>query len=149
MKACALTGHRDLPEKFDKNAVYDELERFLRDGYDYFYCGMAQGFDLTALECLVTLRKKYRFRVEACIPYAGQEEYFSQKEKALYRSLIGWCDKVTVLCDGYREGCFLIRDRYMVDGADAVLAYCKRETGGTAYTVRYAQKKGLPVRFVD
>lgn len=147
-KACALTGHRSLPADFDRNHLYDTLENLIEGGYRIFYCGMAQGFDLLALQCLVDLKRKYRLYLEACIPYPGQSARYPEPDKDDYKYLLGWCDKKTVLYGAYTDGCFLARDRYMVDGADAVLAYCTRNTGGTAYTVRYAKKKGIPVFFV-
>ena len=147
-KSCALTGHREIESGFDENRLYDKLEELIQSGYDYFYCGMAQGFDLLALGCLCDLKRKYKIFVEACIPYAGQENYFPVREKKKYRELLQWCDKKTVLSEFYYDGCLLRRNRYMADGADAVLAYCKTEKGGTAYTVHYAQKNGIPVFFI-
>ncbi len=145
IRTCALTGHRDLPSDFDKNALYDLFEDLLKRGCDCFLCGMAQGFDLAALGVLVDLKRKYRFTAEACIPYEGHERGFAPAEKRKLRELLPWCDRKTVLFGSYQKGCFLARDRYMVDCADAVVAYCRRETGGTAYTVRYAEKKGKEV----
>lgn len=144
---CALTGHRDLPETFDKNALYDKLEEMIRLGCDTFLCGMAQGFDLAALECLADLRQRYPFSIEACIPYRGQREGLAFSKREQYERLLSWCDRKTELFPEYQNGCFFARDRYMVDRADVVLAYCLRETGGTAYTVRYARKRGVPVVF--
>ena len=40
------------------------------------------------------------------------------------------------------------RNRYMVDRADRVLAYLTAPQGGTYYTVRYAEKKGVPVQYL-
>ena len=74
---CALTGHRDLPDAFDKNALYDALEALIRRGCDRFLCGMARGFDLAALACLADLKQRYRITLVACVPYAGQERGFS------------------------------------------------------------------------
>ena len=144
-KSCALTGHRELPSDFNKNVLYDTLEELIQEGCDHFLCGMAAGFDLLALDCLVSLKQKYKFTIEACIPFEGQEKGFSFAEKWKYRTLIDWCDKKTVFFERYQNGCYLVRDRYMVDGADVVLAYCTRDTGGTAYTVRYAKEKNVPV----
>ncbi|MFR5889872.1 MAG: hypothetical protein ACLUFM_02695 [Lachnospiraceae bacterium] len=39
----------------------------------------------------------------------------------------------------------LKRNRYMVGRADACVAYCLRNSGGTAYTVRRAEEKHIPV----
>lgn len=144
-KVCALTGHRALPASFDRNRLYDKLEEMIQLGCDTFLCGMAPGFDLSALKCLVDLRRKYVFSVEACIPYEGQERAFDAVDRAVYRRLLPFCDRTTVLCPVYRSGCFFQRNRYMVDRADVVLAYCTRDCGGTAYTVRYARQKEIPV----
>ncbi len=148
MKRCALTGHRVLPENFDKNALYDGLEELIRTGCDYFYCGMAEGFDLLALECLVALKQRYRITIEACIPFEGQEKHFSRENRALYRRLLDWCEQRTVIFPSYRGGCYLVRDRYMVDRADVLFAYCNRETGGAAYTVNYARARGVEVKLL-
>ena len=146
---CALTGHRELPEKFDVNKLYDLLEQTVRDGYDTFYCGMAKGFDLLALDCLVSLGRKYPLKLIACIPYLGQDRKYTEKEKEKYTSLLEWCDEKKVFSTHYFNGCCQTRDRYMVDEADIVVAYCTRDKGGTAYTVAYAKKKGKEVRMVE
>ena len=140
-----MTGHRELPPDFDKNKLYDKLEELIAGGCDTFFCGMAEGFDLLALQCLADLKQKYRFYIEACVPYEGQEGGYSPENKRLYRSLISWCDREVVFFTSYRNGCYLVRDRYMVDCADVVLAYCTKDTGGTAYTVKYAAEKKTPV----
>ncbi|MDE6273741.1 MAG: DUF1273 domain-containing protein [Clostridiales bacterium] len=143
---CALTGHRDLPEDFQLNLLYDTLEELIREGYDTFLCGMARGFDLLALDCLIALKQKYRITLEACIPYRGHENSFFGEEKRRYLNLLERCDKRHYIYNGYANGCFLARDRMMVDRADLLFAYCMRATGGTAYTVRYAKKKGVEIR---
>lgn len=145
---CALTGHRILPGDFDRAALSERLELLIRGGCDGFLCGMAPGFDLLALEILVEIKKERRIYLEACIPYPGQERRYSLKDRERYEKLLGACDQKTVLFDGYRDGCFLARDRYMVDCADVVLAYLAKKSGGTAYTVNYASKKGVAVIYL-
>ena len=146
---CALSGHRDLPEDFDRNVVYDGLERIIKEGYTTFYCGMALGFDMLALECLLDLKKRYHVRIEACVPFPEQDKNFPFAEKKRYRKLLSACDVVRVISYEYFTGCFLTRDRYMVDRCDLLYAYCTKTEGGTAYTVKYAKSKGVEVRFVE
>lgn len=148
MKTLALTGHRDLPDTFDDGALKRALSALVFEGYRNILCGMARGFDLRALEILLSSGERPSLTFEACVPYAGQERGFSESEKERYKTLLSRCEKKTVLFDRYQSGCFLARDRYMVDRADALFAYCERDRGGTAYTVRYAQKKGIPVIFL-
>ena len=145
--SCALTGHRDLPAAFNRKLLYDELEGLIRDGCTSFFCGMAEGFDLMSLQFLVDLKENYPIYLEACVPFRGQERNFREHDRMLYHYLMRQCDHVTVLFDSYKNGCFLVRDRYMVDCSDLVFAYCTRSSGGTAYTVRYAKEAGKPVIF--
>lgn len=141
----ALSGHRELPRDFDKNALYDALESLIKEGNFFFCCGMARGFDLAALKCLVDLKGRYHVRIEACIPYLGQEKNFPLEEKKAYRELLAFCDEKTYVSKTYFHGCALVRNRYMVDKCDTLLAYCTRDTGGTAFTVNYARSKGLRI----
>ena len=136
--ACSLTGHRILPDHFNRRLLFDELESFIKDGCTTFFCGMAEGFDLLCLQFLIELKESYPIYVEACVPFKGQEKSFSRENRLLYSDLIQKCDKVTVLFERYKNGCFLVRDRYMVDCSDFLFAYCTKNEGGSAYTVRYA-----------
>lgn len=145
---CALTGHRELPPDFDGEALAERLKMLVAGGCDGFLCGMAAGFDLLALGILADIKRERPIYLEACIPYRGHEARFHQKEREIYRRLLPCCDRQTVLFDGYRNGCFLARDRYMVDCADIVLAYLVRQCGGTAYTVNYAIRKGVTVLYL-
>lgn len=147
MKTLALTGHREIPVDFDRNGLYDRLEELIQEGFDVFLCGMAMGFDLLALDCLVSLKSRYRIRLEACVPFNGQENSFPYREKKSYRALIQWCDVVRELYPTYQNGCYLTRNRYMVDRADALFAYCIKDKGGSAYTVEYARNRGIEVKF--
>ena len=145
--ACALSGHRILPASFNRRILFDELEALIRKGYNTFFCGMAEGFDLVSLQLLIELKERYPIYIEACVPFKGQENGFKAENRLLYRDLIKKCDQVTVLFEHYQNGCYLTRDRYMVDCSDCLLAYCTRSSGGTAYTVRYAKASQKPVLY--
>ena len=138
MKSCALTGHRELPPTFDRQRLFEELESLVRSGIDTFFCGMAEGFDLLSLQLLMELKERYPLYLEACVPFRGQEKSFSRENKLLYHELLKRCDQVTVLFEHYQNGCFLVRDRYMVDCSDMLFAYCTKKKGGSFYTVNYA-----------
>ena len=125
------------------------LETAIQDGYDTFYCGMAKGFDLLALDCLVSLGRKYPLHLVACIPYEGQENSFGYEMREKYHSLLEWCDEKVVFYPAFHYGCFQVRDRYMVDCADLVIAYCTRDSGGTAYTIKYAKKNQKEIRYLQ
>ena len=140
--SCAFTGHRDLGKDFSLKETSKEIEKLILRGVTDFYNGMAMGFDLYAAEAVLKLKKKYpQIKLIACIPFIGQESRFSDRDKRRYAKVYKAADEKVVLFPRYYNGCFLARDRFMADKADSLVTYCRKETGGTAYTVRYFQKK--------
>ena len=140
-KNCVFTGHRDLGADFSKHTLKKTIERLIKEGVENFYNGMAIGFDLIAAECVLALRKKHpQVKLIACVPCYGQEKYFSEADKKRYVKILKKADKTVVLSDHYYQGCMQNRDKYMVDRADVMIAYCKKTTGGAAYTVKLFQK---------
>jgi len=55
-------------------------------------------------------------------------------------------DKVVCVSNTANRGAYLARDRHLVDGSAYCITYCTRNSGGTAYTVRYAKERGLKIR---
>lgn len=139
-KTCAFTGHRHLDEDFSSKKLKKAIKSLLEQGVNVFYNGMAVGFDLVAAEILLSFRKKYDFKLIACIPCTEQEKYYSLDEKKIYYKLLKKADEQIVLSESYFKGCMQIRDKYMAERADVLLTYCKKSVGGTAYTVKCFQK---------
>lgn len=142
MNTCAFTGHRVLESDFSARALKKEVENLILKGAETFLNGMAMGFDLIAAETVLKLKKKYPFiKLIACIPCYNQERGFSERDKKRYARILKKADAAELISENYFNGCMQKRDRYMADRADALVAYLKKEKGGTAYTVKYFQKK--------
>lgn len=141
----AITGHRTLGGDFDKEVLKNTLIGLIEEGYDTYYCGMALGFDTVTAELLLELKKNYQVKICACVPCADQDKKFSDAQKAKYKEILSQCDEKVVLSESYYSGCMYVRNRYMVDRADLVLAYLNTDAGGTAYTVKYARKKNIKI----
>lgn len=141
LKSCVFTGHRGLGADFSEEALILAVEGVIARGVTDFYNGMAVGFDLAAAEVVLKLKKKYpQIRLIACIPCYNQEKHYDDKDKKRYAKLVKKADERVQLADEYYTGCMLVRDKYMVERADIMITYCKRNTGGTAYTVRHFKK---------
>ncbi len=139
--SCAFTGHRELFQDFSKTKLKKEIEKLIEKGVLLFYVGMARGFDLVAAEEVIKLKKKYPIQIIACIPYYGQEKNYSEADKKRYCKILKNCDGQVLTTESYYKGCELVRNKYMADNADYLIAYLKKDTGGTAYTVKYFKKK--------
>ena len=150
-KSCTFTGHRDLGEDFSPSKMKKIVKQAIKNGIETFYCGMAMGFDLLAGEYLAKQKKSNpQLRLIACVPCYGQEKYFSDKDKKRYVDLLKKSDEQIVLADHYFNGCMQIRDKYMAERADILIAYCNKDKGGAAYTVKTFQKikPNNPVWFI-
>ncbi len=139
--ACVFTGHRELGDDFSAKKLRNAIEEQIKKGVIDFYNGMAKGFDLAAATAVVKLKKKYpQIRLIACVPCYGQEKYFSEKDKKTYVATLKKADEKIVLSQQYFRGCMQARDRYMAERADGMIAYCKKDEGGAAYTVKIFKK---------
>ena len=54
-------------------------------------------------------------------------------------------DFVKYVCEGYSRACFQIRNEWMVNHSDRVIAVFNGEKSGTKNTIDYAVKVGVPV----
>lgn len=145
-KTCCVTGHRDIPEeKMDRiqKLLRQEILAAIEDGYTHFISGFATGADLLFADIIAELKEIYPITLEAAIPYPGR----MKTPDETFQRLIRCCDTVKIHSDSYFKGCYMRRNRYLVDQSQRVIAvYDGRPTGGTAATVRYA--KGKDVRVV-
>ncbi len=141
IKSCVFTGHRILEDDFSKKRLKIVVQAAIEQGVDTFYNGMAMGFDLIAAEIVLSLKKKYpHVKLIACIPCYKQEKNFSEKDKKRYAAVLKKADEKVLLSEEYYKGCMQARDKYMAERAELMIAYCKKATGGAAYTVKCFQK---------
>lgn len=144
---CCFTGHRNIP--VDQLPVVSaklraEILQAISEGYTHFICGFAIGADLIFAEIVAELKQIHHLTLEAAIPYPGR---MKTPDETLQR-LITDCDIVKTHSD-YYGGCYMKRNRYMVDQSSRIISvYDGRTTGGTASTLKYANAKGCVVRII-
>ena len=146
-KTCCFTGHRNIPKGiyYDvRRRVYYVAEQLVKNGIDTFISGAAIGFDLIAAEAITALKITYpHVRLVFAIPCPEHDIKWNDEDRKKFKVLYTQCDFAVLVSNLYTDGCMLKRDRYMVDNSSCCISYCTRSTGGTAYTVRYAEKNGL------
>ena len=146
---CCFTGHRNLlagQENEIWKRVYACLEPLLKEGVRYFGVGGALGFDTLVAERLIALRESQpQIRIILVQPFQGYQSRWTPARQARAAAVEARVDKVVVCCQTPSREAFLARDRHLVDNAGCCIAWCTRATGGTASTLRYAQKHGLRV----
>lgn len=148
LTAC-FTGHRYLPAE-QAGVISCRLEKtltaYIEKGYRYFGAGGALGFDTLAAQTVLKLKEKYPYiRLILVLPCRSQTKGWRQDDMALYEDIKLQADKVVYTAEAYTQGCMLKRNRYLVDNSSLCICYFTGKSGGTAYTVHYANKQGVDV----
>jgi len=148
-KVCCFTGHRHIHETAELNYKLHEAigDAITHENMQTFMSGMALGFDMLAAETVLSFKKVYpQIALHCILPCQTQDKYFSVADKKRYRDILSLADKVVYTSEDYSPWCMHVRNDYLVDNGDLVLAYLINNRGGTFYTVSRAVKKGIPIK---
>ena len=149
-RTCCFTGHRVIPEK-DLPGILKRTEQAVRQlierGVVFFGVGGAIGYDTEAAKLLFRLRATDypQIKVILVYPFEGFTSRWSDEQRAEYARLLPQYDKAVCVAQRASREAYLERDRHLVDSSAYCIAYCTRNSGGTAYTVRYAHQQGVTV----
>lgn len=150
-KTVCFTGHREIRAKDTNlyNTLYKTLENLILQGFLYFGAGGARGFDAMAAEVVLALKEKYpQIHLILVLPFKNQykrENRWSSEEIQQYHDLKAKASKVVHTQETYSSGCYYKRNRHLVDFSSVCVCYQYQESGGTAYTTKYAREKGIKI----
>lgn len=150
-KRVCFTGHR--PEKLGiteeeaKKLLKKEIENAVKDGYVTFISGMARGIDMWAAELVLEEKKKNpNLRLICASPYEGFETRWRAEERERYSRIMKEADLVRYICRRFDYSCFQIRNEWMVNHSNRVIAAYNGTSGGTKNTIEYAKTKNTEIR---
>ena len=148
MNGCCFSGHRirklNLTEEQIiklKQRLNEIITGLCDEGVKEFFSGMAEGVDLMAAAEVIKIKKQRDIRLLGVVPFDGQEKAWSLAERAEYLRILDACDDVHILSPEYYKGCYFVRNQYMVDKCNTLLAVFNGSEGGTKFTMDYAVKK--------
>lgn len=141
IKTCCVTGHRDLPPekiRYVEEMLRQKVQYAIKNGHIRFLSGFADGTDLLFASIIADKKKEYPdIQLEAVIPYRGR----LKTKNTDFQTLLKYCDQITVVNEEYKPSCYMLRNQYMVDKSQMVIAvYDGRNNGGTLATIQYAKK---------
>lgn len=124
-----------------KGRLARKIEELAVSGADRFFSGMALGVDTWCAEAVLELKKRLpKITLTAVIPCRNQDEKWSFDERKRYRGLLDRCDRVICISENYVRDCMHKRNRALVELCDVLVAVYDGKSGGTEYTVNYAEK---------
>lgn len=144
-----FTGHREIRHKNCEKILYSTIENLIKRGYRFFGAGGARGFDSLAAKTILGLKEKYpHIHLILVLPFENQYEHengWTAAEIEFYHYAKTKASKVVHINPTYESGIYYKRNRHLVDHSSVCVAYQYKNTGGTAYTTNYANKKGLHI----
>jgi uncharacterized phage-like protein YoqJ len=139
-----------LPE--DCTEIKENLERaiitLIEQGVVFFGNGGAVGFDALTATTVLRLKEDYpHIKLVMVLPCPPKQQAlkWNGEQKKRYYEILKQADKVRVLSPKYTNGCMLERNRHLVDNSAYLICYLRENSGGTFYTVNYAEKQGLKI----
>ena len=160
--SCAFTGHR--PSKFPwryneadsrcialKSALAEQIRLLAKAGVTQFLSGMAEAADTwSALSVLALRENNLALKLHCILPCREQADKWAASSRNLYRSILERADSIVYVSRDYQKKCMLDRNRFLVEHASTLLAvYNGERRGGTAATMRYAQKMGREIVVIN
>lgn len=147
--SCCFTGHRNLTED-DMLRAAVELEalipRLADRGITDFYAGGALGFDYAASVTVINSKRLYPdLTLNLALPCRDHMKNWRETDKLMFARLAERADSIVYVSDGYSAGCMQKRNCYMADRSSLCVCWLSEKSGGTYYTVKYAEKIGLEV----
>ena len=150
---CCFTGHRpnklNLTEKEVKKLLEKAIDEAIADGYVTFISGMAPGVDIWCAEIVLDRKKTNKdLRLICALPHPGFEKRRNETEKQIFKDILQKSDLVKLINDHYFPGCYQVRNTWMVDRSNLVIAVFNGQKGGTKNTIDYAKTKAVAVKNV-
>lgn len=157
---CTITGHRPQRFKFKyneryklcikiKRALCTEIKNLYVKGVRTFWIGGSMGVDTWAAEIMIELKKQKEYkdlRLCVALPFPGFKERFDPKQQTRLRDILLACDELVTTSNHESEKAYRIRNQYMIDYSDGLLAVYDNNCtirSGTGMTVSYAKKNRL------
>lgn len=146
MTTCTFSGHREVYQSGIEARLDAEIEKLLQTDNEFRFLtgGMGQfdGMGVGAVRAAKRRHPEKRITMTLVLPYMSNwlntdKEYFQF-----------YYDQIIIpeeLDTAHYKAAIQLRNRWMVDRTDIVIAYIYRDFGGALATVRYAQRQGKPV----
>lgn len=156
MRAACFSGHRleKLPMGIARKALMsmlqEEIQRAVSLGITTFYCGTADGIDLFAADIVRRMRETSpELRIICVKPFRDFGKKLNGSDRYLFNMVMMESAAVIELSDHYYPDCFRVRNQYLVDHSDLLIAVMGESRSGTGQTIRMAQRRKISVRLID
>ena len=138
LKAATFIGHRDLPV-FDNSKLKDCIRILIEEhNYKRFLCGGMGNFDNMCARAVWELKQLHpHIQNHLVIPYLS----FTVQNPFYYDEIIFPAELEGV----YFKKCIFLRNKYLIDHADAAICCINHSWGGAYKTYLYAKSNQIEI----
>lgn len=147
IRTVAFFGHRRVEDYFEIRKQVEKTVRTIMNDrvYTEFLVGRNGEFDELAASVVREVRED--IGEELCslvlvLPYVSNKNEDYWKQIQMFYDEIEICDKSV---QAHYKSAFRIRNRNMIDRADKIIFYVKRQNGGAYEAMKYAEKAGKEI----
>ena len=146
MTTCTFAGHREVYQSGIAARLETEIEKLIQADNEVIFLtgGMGQFDDMASSAVRAAKRRHPEKRITLALVLSYLPKHLNTDKKYY----LSYYDQI-MIPEGqetvHYKAAIQRRNRWMVDHADAVIAYICRDFGGALATVRYAGKHGKPV----
>ncbi len=131
-------------------ALYNEVEALIKQGYNHFITGTGRGVDIDFGEAVLYFKNNgysdYNIKLETVTPGERAGSTYSDEYWESYNYVVECSDIVTKVSGSSRSRG---RKEYIVDHSDLVLSVWNGDThGGTWEAIKYAKNNNKDMRFI-
>lgn len=140
----AIEIGKEMRKKILELSGYDKNTNSFRFDKIKLISGMALGVDTYFVKVALKLRNTFPtvFEVEAAIPHIGHGEKWPEHSKEILTSILKEVDISTIVSETpYSKKVMQIRNEYMVNQSDVIMAIWDGSKGGTGNCITYALTK--------
>lgn len=152
--SCSFTGHRFLSAA-DKAHLIPILKSTILYLYSLgvreFHCGGALGFDTLAATVVYDISRTHEgIRLVLELPYEKQADGWTEENRRHYEFIKSKANEINIHSENPKNKeqavkALLMRNRIMIDKSHYCICFLKNHSGGTAYTVNYAEKHNVQI----
>lgn len=146
MTSCTFAGHREVYQAKIDEAIEQAIDNLLKTDSEFiFYTGGMGDFDGKCASAVRAAKQKYpdkKIRLALVLPYMSNR---LNTDKGYYQY---YYDEIIIpaeLAGVHYKVAITMRNRWLVDRVDCLIAFVHRDFGGALETIKYARKQRKPV----
>ena len=156
MAVACFTGHR--PNKLNGYNAGDNKELLWRihkevvnlienKGVTTFINGLALGVDMWSAKIVIKLKEKYpQIKLVSAIPCRNHASKWNKESQLMWQEICDKSDEVVLVTDEeYKSYLMQVRNEWMCNKSDYVIAVWDGSNGGTGNCVKFAEKQSKEI----